>query len=182
MALIGRKMVLGLGLSLAFSACTEGPTGPDAVPNAAVREDVRFQAVAAAGDHPRVVTVEIELLNTSTSNRHLTWGGCGIAIRLYRSDSLVYDSHRDSLACEDILHGAGVLPGRVRLLTYSIVAEASRVSSGHYDVVMVFDGTINDAEVKVEVRAGAVDLKEANSSATTSVEARDDGRRVERTT
>src|SRR5688572_29445019 len=93
MALFGRTMIFGLGLSLAITACGEDVTSPAPVPGTVVEEGVRFQAVAAVGNDPLQVTIEVEMLNTSVSSRYLTWGGCGIGLRLYRSGSLVYQSH-----------------------------------------------------------------------------------------
>jgi hypothetical protein len=156
MTVIRRKIVLGLGFVFAFGACSEGPTALDKVPDSVVENGVRFQAAASEGDDPREVTVQVDLLNTQSSARDVVWGGCGIEIRLYRSGSLVYDS-RIVDPCEDIGHSAVAHPGQIRTLTESIVI-GSLLNSGHYDVVMLFRGEIDNVDVQLEVRAGAVEL------------------------
>jgi hypothetical protein len=157
MTLIGRKVILGLGFCLAFAACDD-PLDLDNVPDSAAQEGVRFQAIVNDGDDPNEVSVQLELLNRRSTPRNISWGGCGIEIRLYRSDSVVYDSRIAGGVCEDIGHGAVAHPSQVRVLTESIQLSSSLAGSGRYNVVAVFDGRIDGARVTVKVRAGTLDL------------------------
>jgi hypothetical protein len=155
--MIDRNLVLGLGFILGFAACDDA-TGLDNVSDAAVEQGVRFQAVANQGDDPNNLTVRVELFNTSSAPRNLLWGGCGIEIRLYRSNSRVYDSQIAGGACEDIGHSAVAHPAQIKELTELIRIDPSRIRSGHYDVTMVFTGRIDNAGVALEVRAGSINL------------------------
>src|SRR5688572_18882061 len=107
---IWRNLVLGLGLCVAFAACADDPAGLDDVPELVVEEGVRFHAIASEGTESREINVQLELHNTGKAARNFGWNECGIEIRLYRSESLVYDSQRSGGPCEDIGHMAVAYP------------------------------------------------------------------------
>jgi hypothetical protein len=122
---------------------------------------VGFQATARPGErYPFEVVLDMELHNTSDSNRHLTWGGCGIEAQYYRNGSRVNISPPPPTACDDILHMAGLAPHQKRILSERIVPDISRrLSPGRYKIIMVFEGDINGVDVEIAVDAGDVDLR-----------------------
>jgi hypothetical protein len=159
MAVYGWKTIIGLGMSLAIAACDKDPTSPAQIPDAVVQKDVRFQAIAAVGTKPLEVTIDVQMVNTSTSSRYLAWGGCGIGLRLYRSGSLVYQSHNTSDGvCDAVLHTAAISAAQVRQLKESIILNGTLVHAGYYHVTVVFQGRIDDSDVEIEVSAGTIEL------------------------
>ena len=156
----GRNLALLVGIAVAASSC-ESPSDLKDAPEYATKLDVQFRADARPGErYPFEVVLDVELHNTSNSNRHVTWGGCGIEAQYYRNGSRVNISPPPPTACDDILHMAGLEPLQRRTLREAVVPDISRtLSPGRYKIIMVFTGEIDDVDVRLAIDAGDVDLQ-----------------------
>jgi hypothetical protein len=151
---------LALSMCVGLCASCDSPTDLSDSPEVATKASVRFQATSKPGEHyPFEVVLDIELENTSDSNRHVTWGGCGIQAHFYRNGSRVDTSPPPPTACDDILHMVGLAPQEKIVFSETIVPDTRRLSPGRYQIIMVFDGAINDTDVELAIDAGDVDLQ-----------------------
>jgi hypothetical protein len=145
-------------------ALLAGCSDPVGVTPEASMNSVIFTATPAVLDAGGdVITAAVMLENTMDVTRHLTWGGCGFELRLYRdlSDQGSQARLLPLTACDDILHMLTMQPNQTHTIVATLHLSSLRpedLEPGRWWVVVAVDAGIDGEDAKFLVSAGSVIL------------------------